>query len=136
MIGKSISHYKITEKLGEGGMGLVYRAHDENLDRDVAIKILPEEVAQNPEHLVRFEREAKAIAALKHPNIVTIYSVEEVNGVHFITMELVEGQTLSEILPAEGFPRNRHSSYQSDELCTHPRHHPPRSQAYQYYGGR
>ena len=73
-------------------MGVVYRAHDENLDRDVAIKVLPEEVAQNPERLARFDREAKAVAALNHPNIVTIHSVEEDDGVHFLTMELVEGR--------------------------------------------
>jgi len=107
MIGQTISHYKITEKLGQGGMGVVYRAHDENLDRDVAIKILPEEVAQNPERLARFEREAKAVAALTHPNIVTIHSVEEDGGVHFITMELVEGQALSELLTPSGLPLDR-----------------------------
>ena len=68
MIGKSITHYKITEILGVGGMGVVYRTHDENLDLDVAIKVLPQEVAQNPERLARFEREAKAVNALTQPN--------------------------------------------------------------------
>jgi len=107
MIGRTISHYRIIEKLGEGGMGVVYRAHDESLDRDVALKVLPEEVAQHPERLARFEREAKTVAALNHPNIVTIHSVEEVDGVHFITMEMVEGQTLSEVLTPSGFPLDR-----------------------------
>jgi len=107
MIGKILAHYQILEKIGAGGMGEVYRARDTKLDRDVAIKILPPDSARDPQHRRRFEREAKAVAALKHPNIVTIHSVEEVDGVHFITMELVEGQTLTEILPAGGLPLER-----------------------------
>jgi TolB-like protein/Tfp pilus assembly protein PilF/tRNA A-37 threonylcarbamoyl transferase component Bud32 len=107
VIGRTLGHYKILEKLGAGGMGDVYRACDSRLDRDVALKVLPPEAARDPERRRRFEREAKAVAALKHPNIVTIYSVEEYEGVHFITMELVEGHTLSDVLPANGFAPDR-----------------------------
>ncbi|MEE8368762.1 MAG: serine/threonine-protein kinase, partial [Thermoanaerobaculia bacterium] len=98
MIGKTLVHYKILEKLGSGGMGDVYRAQDAKLERDVALKILPLEMADDPERRKRFEREAKAIAALKHPHIVTIHSIEESEGSHFITMELVKGRTLSDII--------------------------------------
>ena len=101
-IGSNLSHFRITAKLGEGGMGVVWRATDERLGRDVAIKVLPEELARNPQRRMRFEREASAIAALKHPNIVTIYSLEEDAGVHFITMELVEGDTLADLIPDNG----------------------------------
>lgn len=104
LIGKNIAHYKILELIGVGGMGRVYRASDSRLDRDVALKILPADSAVDPEFKLRFEREAKAIAALKHPNIVTIYSIEEADGIHFLTMELVEGETLAEIIPPGGFP--------------------------------
>ena len=102
MIGKTLVHYEILEKVGVGGMGEVYRARDTKLNRDVAVKILPQEMAESPERRARFKREASTIAALKHPNIVTIYSVEEDQGVHFITMELVEGQTLAETIPEAG----------------------------------
>jgi len=102
MTGKTLVHYEILEKIGAGGMGEVYRARDTRLHRDVAIKILPADLARSPERRARFQREASTIAALKHPNIVTIYSVEEADGVHFITMELVEGKTLAETIPAEG----------------------------------
>ncbi|MGB5814104.1 MAG: serine/threonine-protein kinase, partial [Thermoanaerobaculia bacterium] len=98
MVGKKLAHYQIREKLGEGGMGEVYVAEDTRLDRRVALKVLPEKMAEDPERLERFEREAKAVAALNHPNIVTIHSVEEADGYHFITMELVEGKTLAESL--------------------------------------
>ncbi|MFQ5701455.1 MAG: protein kinase [Acidobacteriota bacterium] len=104
MIGRTLSHYKITGKLGEGGMGEVYIARDTELDRVIALKVLPSSVADDPERLERFQREAKAIAALNHPNIVTIHSIEKDGGRHFITMELVEGESLDRILPAEGFP--------------------------------
>jgi len=107
MIGTTLGHYRITDKIGEGGMGEVYRAHDERLDRDVAVKVLPEAVTQDAGRLARFETEAKAVAALNHPNIVTIFSVEEAEGVHFITMELVEGKTLSELIPRKGMPTTK-----------------------------
>ncbi len=91
MIGRTLSHYEILEKIGEGGMGEVYLAQDSKLDRKVALKLLPAETAQNEQRRERFEREAKAIAALDHPNIVQVFSVEEADGTHFITMQLVRG---------------------------------------------
>ena len=106
MIGRTLAHYRILEKLGSGGMGEVYVAEDTKLSRKVAFKVLPEEMATG-ERLSRFEREAKAIAALNHPNIVTVFSVEEAEGVHFITMELVRGKTLAELLPKNGFPLSK-----------------------------
>ena len=107
MIGRKLSHYEVLEKIGSGGMGEVYLAEDTKLDRKVALKVLPPELAESEERRARFKREAKAIAALNHPNIVTVHSVEEADGVHFITMELVKGKTLTELLPKHGFPLNR-----------------------------
>ena len=102
MIGRTLNHYRILEPLGSGGMGQVWLAQDEKLHRKVALKILPPSVGDNPERRSRFEREARAVAALNHPNIVTIYSVEEAGGIHFITMELVAGKTLSASIPPSG----------------------------------
>ena len=93
MVGQTISHYKITEKLGEGGMGEVYRAEDTTLRREVAIKVLPERFTQDAERLARFQREAHVLASLNHPNIAAIHSFEHSDGVHFLAMELVEGET-------------------------------------------
>ena len=103
MIGTSLSHYRILEKLGSGGMGEVYVAEDTELGRQVALKVLPPEMAESEERRARFKREARAIAALNHPNIVTVHSVEEADGVHFMTMELVRGKRLSELQPKHGF---------------------------------
>ena len=94
MIGRTLAHYKVLDKLGEGGMGEVFLAEDTNLERQVALKILPAEMAANPQRLERFRREAKAIAALNHPNIVTIHSVEHIDDVRFLTMEWVNGESL------------------------------------------
>ncbi len=105
--GERIAHYELIEKLGEGGMGVVWRALDSRLGRDVAVKVLPEELEADPESLARFEREARAVAALSHPNIVTIYSVEEDRGRHFLTMELVPGAPLSTLIPPDGLPLDR-----------------------------
>src|SRR5258706_4501426 len=90
----SISHYRIVSKNGEGGMGEVYLAQDTKLDRKVALKILPADVAANRDRMERFVREAKAAAALNHPNIAHIYEIGEVDGLHFIAMEYIEGDTL------------------------------------------
>ncbi len=90
MIGTTLSHYHITEKLGAGGMGVVYRAEDTNLDRQVAIKVLPDIFSGDPERMARFEREAKLLASLNHPNIATIHGVEQVDGKRFLAMELKE----------------------------------------------
>jgi Tol biopolymer transport system component/tRNA A-37 threonylcarbamoyl transferase component Bud32 len=104
MIGTTLGHYRVLEKLGAGGMGEVYAAEDTTLGRRVALKRLPAEMAADADRLHRFQREARAVAALNHPNIVTIYTVEETDGVQFLTMELVEGQTLAEAIPQGGLP--------------------------------
>jgi serine/threonine protein kinase len=102
--GAKLGPYEIHSPLGAGGMGEVYRARDTKLGRDIALKVLPAEMAQDPERLARFRREAKALAQLDHPNIVTIHSVEESDGVHFLTMQLVEGQPLDRLIPKGGLP--------------------------------
>jgi serine/threonine protein kinase/TolB-like protein/Tfp pilus assembly protein PilF len=107
MIGQTLARYTITGMLGEGGMGVVYRAEDSELGRDVALKLLPAEMADNPKRIERFRREAKAVAALNHPNIVTIHSIESVETTHFMTMELVEGESLDHIIPPGGLPLAR-----------------------------
>jgi serine/threonine protein kinase/tetratricopeptide (TPR) repeat protein len=107
MIGKTLNHYKILDQLGAGGMGEVYLAEDLKLERKVALKVLPEEFAGDADRLGRFRREAKALAAINHPSIVTIFSVEEAEDIHFLTMELVEGKTLAELVPAGGLSREK-----------------------------
>ncbi len=104
MPGARVGNYEIVALLGAGGMGEVYRAHDPRLRRDVALKVLPEAVAANPDRLVRFEREARLAAALAHPNIVTIHSIEEAGAIRFLTMELVEGQGLDRLVAPGGLP--------------------------------
>jgi len=105
--GSWVGSYEILSLLGAGGMGEVYRARDSKLGREVALKVLPPEMATDPDRLKRFRREARAVAALNHPHIVTIYSVEETEDSHFLTMELVEGIPLSQLIPSEGLPVDR-----------------------------
>ena len=102
MLGETLLHYQILRKLGAGGMGEVYLARDTKLGRDVAIKILPPQLSSDPDRLERFRREASIVATLNHPNIVTIFSVEEADGLHFFTMEHVDGEVLSALVPDDG----------------------------------
>ena len=104
MIGRTLGSYVVLAKLGEGGMGEVYRATDTTLGRTVAVKVLAPRLANDRDRLARFQREARAVAALNHPNIVTLFSVEEVEGIHFLTMEYVEGRSLAEVIPPGGVP--------------------------------
>src|SRR3990172_9482452 len=96
MIGTTLSHYQVLEKLGAGGMGVVYRARDAKLGRDVAIKVLPADLSHDAERLSRFEREARLLASLNHPNVATLHGFEEASGTRFLVMELVEGETLAD----------------------------------------
>jgi eukaryotic-like serine/threonine-protein kinase len=103
-IGQSLSHYSLMDKIGKGGMGEVYRAKDQKLGRDVAIKVLPEEFARDADRVARFQREAKLLASLNHPNIAAIYGLEESVGTQFLVLELVQGDTLADRIKAGAIP--------------------------------
>jgi len=104
MVGQTLAKYRIVDKLGEGGMGVVWKALDTQLEREVAIKVLPEHLAADPERLARFEREAKLLASLNHRNIATLYGLEQAEGVRFIVMELAEGEDLAKRLERGPLP--------------------------------
>jgi serine/threonine-protein kinase len=111
MIGRTLSHYEVLDKLGSGGMGVVYRARDPRLDRDVAVKVLPEEVATDPERLRRFQNEAKAAGALNHPNILAVHDVGTHEGRPYVVTELLEGATLRERMAESSLPVEKAVDY-------------------------
>src|SRR5215468_8248706 len=112
--GTKLGSYEVSGELGAGGMGVVYRAQDTKLGRDVAIKTLPEEFTSDPDRLARFQREAKLLAALNHPKIGAIYGLEEFNGAPFLILELVEGETLAERKAWRSAPRSETRQHQNN----------------------
>ncbi len=117
--GTTLGPYSVTAKIGEGGMGEVYQARDTKLDRDVALKVLPEAFTQDPDRLARFEREAKVLARLNHPNIAAIYGLEEADDTRALVLELVEGPTLADLV-CKGPPRTSTTRRSDDAFSSIP----------------
>ena len=111
LTGRQIGHYQILSRLGEGGMGIVYKARDTNLDRFVAIKVLPPELVADPDRKRRFVQEAKAASALNHPNIITVHDIASENGREFMVMEYIDGKTLGQLIPRCGMKLNEVLKY-------------------------
>src|SRR5712692_6572109 len=111
MTGRTLAHYQIVEKLGEGGMGVVWKARDTHLDRFVALKLLPAEKLADPERKRRFVQEAKSASALNHPNIITIYDIADADGIQYIAMEYVPGKTLDQLIGRNGLRLNEILKY-------------------------
>ena len=137
--GTTLGPYSVTAKIGEGGMGEVWQARDTKLDRDVALKVLPEAFTSDPDRLARFEREAKVLASLNHPNIGSIYGLEEAEGIRALVLELVEGPTLADRISTGPHPARRRPSHrQADRRGPGGRaragRHPPRPETGQYQG--
>ena len=114
--GTLLKHYRILSRLGEGGMGVVYRAQDTRLGRTVALKVLPEHLASSEDHLRRFEREARAASAINHPGVATLYDFDREGNTTFLSMEYVEGKTLREILADGPVPRQNSSTCEIKDL--------------------